>query len=1122
MRITTFFIDRFKEVSFTETPGIKEEGGVYGDETNYSSWVLGDSGDTSDFVRVVKTNVLYGDLYKITLDTGNDFNTQFVPNLNGFMNMDIQEYWDKIITGDYTFNGIRYSDYRPQNIGIVRRPGQGQTGGGTPVVVPTLLEYVMGVKERIGWVEVNRTRASIYYELCFEGKTPKSDHFYDIEKFIMTPELFDPFDETFVQSPNTLTPLRTFSYEKINPYLPDERYFTLSPNGSSSKRIGLSPIDTWFQWNNNSQGHTKIFKGFPQNEPNSVIGGFTTFPWPMGQMWGQISTDPSYYLKSLVTGNHIVLDANMNERPIQKKMTIPQGIGQTFNNVELILANKEKHLNLPIENRLISISEFGTSQPISTVYSIDIWGEKRSPNQTINIGFYSLVSSPSIGDCIPLDFLKEKSPELDLSIRDPFGLDLYQLDKKYEEIYEKFRFCPPRKKIVNGLDVYTAPVFPKLGQSIKLDFKDSNISSYYLADSTVITRIGAFDPTSDVSYIDELFNPYDIDENSIYSNKRFGTKINFKDSDVFIDSFQESAVENSQFADKYYTTPSSPLDDSINDTLTYVSASTSNRGFFDTENSSIEKIEFKNQIYQSFNNELEIENGIRNKNDFIVTNQYIPYGTYSHTFEQIEMTDGSIQNHIKIKQNGSDADVSEFKEAVSNILKTSGADKNSHKIIGVAKSGFPIFRKNTVEESINDLKEQLTGIKEIIFRGSEVLYGAVSAPIFTNLDPFSFPELPKKFEYVNTGIYVSGTIDLSTGNPLSRSSVSKKEEPKKSYGGWVFSGLWHRNGLWPKDHTFRSGLLGNLSWTPCDGGVNTGAWIKVPDQRVRIEYHDFKSYSNHTINEYIHDYWKKTKNALSGDGIGTPFDPMSEIQGSKIVYQPDDSTIDKFNQLSDWEKSLVSKKKILKDSLSKIDGSVVIIRLRDNEPDLERGLNKIITPVYGYEQLNKTAGNVFYKQNHLLEEWIVANNVVDDDTIMDRKDNYGMRWYSEPTEHTLGTFKKDEWYRAVFLRAVTSPSHPNGQIAGSNTDGTCRDRHDKKNIKGIYPANKDNINTFCDLLYVSEQILKMHRERLVEMKKYIDNKTKFVENSNSDFAKKTFSRSMRYVRGLRELFRLVK
>lgn len=1140
MKITTFFIDRFKEISLTTPEGIQEEGGVYGDESEYSAWSLSRESDTSDFVGVVKTNILYGELYKITLDTGNDWNNPVtrgtqnpygmaVPRFNDFMNMDLQTYWDKIITGEYVFNGVRYSDYRPQSVGAARPGGAGGTGGPTPVNIPTLLEYAMGVKERIGWVEVNRTRASIYYELCYEGKTATSNHFYDGSKFIMTPQLFDPFNETFVSN-EMLKPMVSFSYEKINPYSPKERYFTQSPTGRNSKRIGLVPIDTWFTWNTDSQSHKKMYKGMPPNEPNSVIGGFTTFPWPMGPNWGKISTDPTDYLISLVTGNHIVLDANLNDLPYQKKLEIPTSIGNIFGQTPIITAAKSKHFNLPIENTLTVQTEFGTISPISSVYPIDIWGEKILPEQLVQIGFSSIINTPSRGKCQLVDNLKNKSSDADITLRDPFGLDLYELDKQYQEVYSKFRFCPPRKRVKNTLDVSIPPILNKnLDEAIKIDINGGNVSSYYLGNSNIVTKIGAFNPNYDLSYDNsKLFSLINLNIESMLRGDSTDSKINFKESDVVIDSFNESAVENSEFADKYYTNPAPPLDDATNDTLTYVSASAMDKKFIDTNDSLIEKLEFRNLIFQSFNNELEVQYGIRNPNDFLTTNQYIPYGTYSHKLEKVENKDGSIQNNIKITQNGSDADVGEFRTAISNILKTSGANKNLNKIIGVASSGFPILTKNTVEESISDLKEQLTGVKEIIFRGSEVLYGAVSAPVYTNMDPFAFPELPKKFNYINTGIYVSGSVNLQTGKKIedgsSSSNNSSKEPPKQSYGGWVFSGLWHRDGQWPKDHSFRSGLLGNIAWTPCDGGVNTGAWIKIPNQRVLVEYHDFKSYSNHTVDNYIHEYWKKTKNELSQfDGIGNPVQPSDEINASGVIYQPDVSSLDKFNALDDWEKSLVSKKKIMLDALKTVEGKVVILRLRDNESDRDRGLDKITTPVYSFESQNQVAGSVYYEPNHLLEEWIVANNISDNDSIMDRRENYGMRWYPEPTEHTQGKFKKDEWYRAVFLRAVTSPSNPNGQIAGSKSfGGSCREIYLKKTVKGNYTTNANNIKTFCDLLYVSEQILKMHRARLVEMKKYIDNKKQFVENSNSDFAKKTFSRSMRYVAGLKELFKLVK
>jgi hypothetical protein len=233
-------------------------------------------------------------------------------------------------------------------------------------------------------------------------------------------------------------------------------------------------------------------------------------------------------------------------------------------------------------------------------------------------------------------------------------------------------------------------------------------------------------------------------------------------------------------------------------------------------------------------------------------------------------------------------------------------------------------------------------------------------------------------------------------------------------------------------------------------------------------------------------------------------------------YQPRDYNIE---LLDNWERNIVTQRNLMLNDFRSIPGKVLILRLRNNDPDPSRGLDSIRIPSYNIEN---NEGLVYYKPDHLLEEWIVADKFGGDD-VMDNNLNYSFRWYPEPSEHTLGLFKPDEWYRAVFLRIVTSPSNPNGQISGEvSNGGSCRDIYNGKNVNGKYKTNQQNIKTFCDLLYTSEEILKMHRSRLVEMKKYIDNKTDNAKNSNSDFAKKTFSRSMKYVNVLREFMRLIK
>jgi hypothetical protein len=1352
MKITTFFIDRFTEVSFTSPQGVQEDGGVYGEESSYSTWNLSrDEDGTPDFVGVVKTNILYGELFKITLDTGNDFNTQFVPRINDFNNMPLQEYWDKIVNGEYTFNGISYSEYRPPSQGLTANRGRGNnpggptTGGGTPTDNVTLLDYAMGVKERVGWVEVNRSRASIYYELCSGGKRSRSDHFYDASKFIITPELFDPLNDNFVLNPNTLRPDPTFSYEKINPYSPEERFFTLSTSGTSPKRIGLSPVDNWFEWNNNSQGHIKVYKGHQMTEPNTVVGGFIPFAWPKAP----ILNDPLMYLNMVVSGNQIVLNGNPYGAPTQIKLPIPSGIGTFVNAVPLLTANSSDLIS-PMDRRLSRQSQFGTTEPISPVYSIDIWGNIDPisiENRTIQFGFVSNISTPSFGECKPVKGFEDKKNK-NISLRDPFGLELYELDKSYKDFYSTFKFCPPRKKTeyelpdtlkkIPGVVEYLEKINWNPSKKTEIaKIKSQDIEELNLGNSTRIVKIGPFNPDANLEYNPNLFSVFkqpEINTDS-FPKKISSGEINFFESDLTIDYYQEESIYNvRRLADLYYTNPDPPFDDAVNDVFIDISSSKSNRTFYQTSNNSSEKVEFRNLLFSLFNNEMEIENGIRSPNDFLVTNTSVPYGTYSYTLEKNIQPDGSRQEIIQLKQNGATSETKEFEKAVSSVLKTVGADKNPVKIVGVNYDGFPIYRKNNFEESLLDLTEQLTGVKEIIFRGSEVLNGVVSTPRFIQdpLDISQYLEVPEKVQYVNTGIYVTGSVDLNVGEqvPVSyvytysansylnldttseqinslketnfksgsisflgnhkkenllsqlsdnevilgngragiyfRSVVVKKGSfdesfyttvlgwapmprlrefvwnipdvdithiliskndafgderkswartvndskdieikstktgtlflngtaainntpamfrfqingnvietneyykipvlyggrvdngdtgtlggsnsyqitysplitktpPSKqrtvmstqnTYGGWAFSGLWHRDGLWPKEHTFRSGLLGSLTWTPCDGGVNTGAWIKVPDERVRLEYHDFITYSRDTVYSYFHDLWLSIKNKifLEEEGISqkvTDNIRLSPYTKDNITWYRSFAPNGNFETLEPWERNIVTERNILLDNIRKIPGKVLILRLRSNDPDPSRGLDAIKIPKY---KLENNEGLIYYKPNHFVEEWITALQF-GDDKLMDSKLNYTFRWYPEPTEHTRGFFKPDEWYKAIFLRIVTSPQNPNGQIAGQTFNGSCRDIHQGNGVIGKYITHPTNVKTFCDALYTAEEVLRMHRARLVEMKKYIDAKTNSAENSTSDFAKKTFSRSMKFVDSLKEFMRLVK
>jgi hypothetical protein len=1333
MKITSFFIDNFKEISLNTSTGIQEEGGVYGDETNYSTWTLGQSGDTTDFVDIAKTNILYGELYKITLDTGNQFNPIVpggTPNINGFMNTDPEDYWFYIVENEFVFNGITYDDARRNKFGKKFNPR-------TDFI--TLLEYANSVKERVGWVEVNRTRSSLYYELCFEGKRARVDNFYDLDKFLMTAELFDiENNSNIIYAP----------YENINPYNGEnERYysvskFNVSPNVSTQigyqnplYRASLEPVDSWFTWITNRQGHFRTYKNIPDN-----IGGYLDyFPWPRGPQWGQYSGMPKEYLLKLITGNLEVLDADINNGTVVKKTKIPSGIGTKINQVPLLIASKERHLNIGIEQILKGgTNALGDPLPVSEVYPLQIWGDIR-PSSLIQIGFISNINSPSIGDCQPLEILKDKFTKEDdtdffVKIEDPYGFDLYKLDKEYKEVYNKYKFCPPRKKVNNSFKV--SPI------QIPINKNNTKISTgnleEYNTNAVRIMKIGAFNPDSKL-FLDSsklsYSGPYENRENIILGQPNI--KLKYPDVETEIEYFTENNMT--------LPVPGIDYEDGIYDTITWISGTPIEKSINNDEPYSSQRINFLDEQNLSLYNEIEMDLGIRNPNDFLVTSREIPYGTYRHILEN----DETGKKTLKIIQNGSDADTSEFNASITSILQKSNF-KPTGKIVGVDSDGLPIYSENTLEQSLIDLKEQLFGIKEVIFRGSDVLNGAVSSMIFSsfiNANVFDITEsdlfgVAPTTEYMNTGISVNDTIDLNIGekygvvntykhkifryiqglNPKNISSkdfmsqkeltigsgeidfigtynlwtpyervkskneekilekithiliskydvfgnkketwASTKENPKdipikltstghlfldiktpttedfkynrvdnldfkiigsiveydkyykvpvkivqssflegndvpgynygvdewwnsvmtigcdvryspvsdkippkpseqktvtsakNTYGGWVFGGLYHRNGAWPKDHKFRAGLIGNNIWTPCDGSVETGAWIKVPDERVVVEYHNFNS-SEHSIRSYIHDIWLWYKDQMfilenqsnaSENILLSPYTRENILYSDYFgKYQPDVSNSSNWDE---YERILDGVRTTLLKRIKDIDEKVLILRLRDNNPDPSRGFKSLHniggtwdSPSGGLSEVLKAGSGLNYEnlwfsgvsgaKGHFSEMWIVSKAITDDDNKMDNPNNYYVHFYPEPFDHTQGRFKKDEWYKAVFVRAITSPSNPNGELssASNSWDGpmigrtawnkSCRELFEIPQ-PGKYIANENNKKTLCDLLYVSEQLLKMHRARLVEMKKYVDNKIKFHEESDSNIGKSAFRRSMMYVNGLKELYK---
>lgn len=122
-------IDRYKEVMINQPAGIVSDGGL-------STYTLDQN---SDFFGVIKNITLIGEVVEITMDTG-----RFTVNQ---INNTTQSEFDQLV-----FNGT------------------------------------IRITERIlGWVEMDKTRASFYYQECsptsFVRKQPVSEHYYDFSTF---------------------------------------------------------------------------------------------------------------------------------------------------------------------------------------------------------------------------------------------------------------------------------------------------------------------------------------------------------------------------------------------------------------------------------------------------------------------------------------------------------------------------------------------------------------------------------------------------------------------------------------------------------------------------------------------------------------------------------------------------------------------------------------------------------------------------------------------------------------------------------------------------------------------------------------------------------------------------
>jgi len=663
MLITTFFIDGIKEVSIQTPNGIQEDGGVYGNSQNYSTWILGQDGDTTDFVGIPKTVILYGNLYKITLDTGNMFNPTIpggTGNLNGFMNMDLQTYWENIFDGNFKLNNVSYTDYQLRlNTGI----------RGNQQVFPSLLEFASGVKQEIGWVEINRTRNSIYYESCNGGKgrLARSDQFYDMDSFIMTRNLFD------TNSSN----IGTFYYDiNNNDFITNVvSAISLSPQTSQiqgSPRIGISPIDT-----------------IQENELQNFY--FDNVPYPNRFSGNRNSNE---YLKQLFFGVKQTLDATLNDGPIQKFVPSPIQRNKLLNNIPLLFANGRE--NSVGGQELVSEDQSGRILPVWSGYSKSIWAQYRiSPSEqsgfeNIENGFRSIVDSSTQGRCIAWEDGENRGlgerRKLDRKIgnrkrstteSDPFDLANFKLDTPYEDFYDKIP-CPTKKKL-KGSDC--------------LDVNKSN--SYLINDikdllqtgGIKIIPVGAFNPDASVSFVDtsnlKFFNSKKI--NSIVGNINIPTPVIYR------------GPSNKKIDERLYQEVSNEPS-----TLTPL---TSN---FFGKNSRL------------FHENMEIGAGVRKSNLVIGTSAIFPHGTFKVSSEK----KGNI-SELKIQQVGAEClDKNEFYKSVNFLKSVSRQSDKKLKPIGVDKYGYPVFEtSDKMKGVIDSLLRDLFGFAEITLNGSDIKRG---------------------------------------------------------------------------------------------------------------------------------------------------------------------------------------------------------------------------------------------------------------------------------------------------------------------------------------------------------------------------------------------------------------
>jgi hypothetical protein len=144
--IQRYSIDRFKEILINQPSGLVQDGfGGYTLDEPLTNPI-----GTGDFLGVIKTSVLLAEVYRDTLDTGN-------VSIAQFNNLSQQEF------DDYVNRGI----FKLFRANVTAQGPFGRFGG-----------------QRVGWVEIGRSRASFYYQNCDGGKRPISEHYYDINSFV--------------------------------------------------------------------------------------------------------------------------------------------------------------------------------------------------------------------------------------------------------------------------------------------------------------------------------------------------------------------------------------------------------------------------------------------------------------------------------------------------------------------------------------------------------------------------------------------------------------------------------------------------------------------------------------------------------------------------------------------------------------------------------------------------------------------------------------------------------------------------------------------------------------------------------------------------------------------------